>query len=111
VLLTDGQQAEVGQVDRQGRQVLGYWVLAAVALPLLNPVIFVLLAIGMHWIPALILVSAGTCLLLGFVARRVWSEGAGWRTALGTVEAIALSALVLVIAVFIALDNCDGCLS
>ena len=99
-------------MERHDRKVLGYWVLATVVLPLANPALFVFIATaGLPWVASLVLVIGGTCLLLGYVAPKVWSERVRWRTALGVVESIALSVLVFVIAVYIALDNCDGCLS
>jgi hypothetical protein len=99
---------------REDRRVLGYWALAAVVLPLANPaLVFLIVGAGLPWLSAVTLVVVGAGLLLAHVARKVWSkdQGRSWRIALGLAEAVAFSVLVTAIWVYIALSNCDGCLS
>lgn len=77
----------------------GYWTLAAVVVPLVNPVVLALAVYrgddnpGRPWLPVLLLIAVANFVVLRLVGGRVWRqpEMRRWRAAFGAGLAIALS--------------------
>jgi hypothetical protein len=76
----------------------GYWALATVLLPLVNPVLYWYALFlgdsdGFEGLPVLFLLALGNAALLRMIAGRLWRkpEMRRWRVALGVGLALALS--------------------